>query len=949
MKKIFYALAVLSLLLAFSACGGAGGNTETTNDASGEKTTESLEENTTAKAEEKTTEGAGESKTESENKETAEKAPEETSEVTGEETSEAVTEESSSGYTDLSSTSSPTIEDNNKNSVKVTSEKSNVTYNSSITFDGNADITISTIDITTASMHESVNCELCGIKETDHGMAYYICNEATNQGGFLIELKNPIPAGRFSGMTITFSASRIIRNGSQIRIIPSTTTSHSSFVNECPTMGDARKEMLTVDLGMTAGDIAALADSDGMIRQFKLYFRDKDNTDIYIKSIDFVTGDNIDYQSLCTIPFVEENCFYKGGALDMVAQKIAKNFSNIGLEAEIIIKATGYTQNTAKTAGKLSYTVTVTLEDGTRQTIKNCSTTIPTIKNAWLERADSVYGAFTNSNEQYKDRFDRAGLIYLENNTFSGTDTLKSVEYAVFSADKNITDASIRWFTPQMLNIDGSTFSLYVNAFLDYGSLNSGKDYRFAVRAVTENDNYVLHLDIPFTYEPLNAELEAVLNELPKMFWGYSYSFDNNENLSARVKEQIENRIKNETNAQNIVVNVEELMMGMSSATFGVKLTCVANLDTDRFPIRPSDDLYAYNGEYFSYNCFTRFNSVESPINLIYPQDGDPDLIIASEAIVNHMNAELSYLTSSTYPFVKAEICHPEAVTFEWGTKRDTAEYTLIISESADMSNSLTYTTSVVEDEVYASISVYNLKANTTYYWQVSSGGDVSNPACFTTADYPRFILTSDISNFRDIGGYLTVDGYRVKQGLAYRSAYLDPAIKNTDDIYTITQLLGIKTDLDLRGGSGYSPLGKDINIIRSSVQWYTGVFAKDQYEAFRFAIAQFANKDNYPMVYHCQIGRDRTGTVTTTILALLGVDEEMLIREYMLSFNSVSGNGDNVPGYQMVGNIKSFINGLKNYGPADATLAEHAEAFLLEVGVTPAEIQAIKDILLEK
>ena len=102
-------------------------------------------------------------------------------------------------------------------------------------------------------------------------------------------------------------------------------------------------------------------------------------------------------------------------------------------------------------------------------------------------------------------------------------------------------------------------------------------------------------------------------------------------------------------------------------------------------------------------------------------------------------------------------------------------------------------------------------------------------------------------------------------------------------------------------------------------------------------------------MLYHCAIGRDRTGTVTTTILALLGVDEEMLIREYMLSFNSVSGNADNVPGYQMVGNIKNFIHGLKQYGDSNASLAEHTEAFLLSIGVTPEQIQAIRDISLEK
>ena len=924
MKKIFYALAVLSLLLAFSACDCAGGNTEGSSQATGGKVTEAPTEKPTEI--------------------TSEALTEKVTEKASEETSELVSEEAVYEYTDISASSSPVIVNNNTNSAKASSMQSDVSFNPSITFDGNASFTLSHVNITSASMHETTDCPECGIKETDLGMMYYICNNTSHQGGFLIELENPIPTKLISGMTITFSTTMDIVSGSQIRILPSSTASNSAFVNECSAMGGAVGQLITADLGMTADDITAIADSDGMVRKFKLYFRDKDNTDIYIKSIDFVISlENLDFKSLCAVSSIEGNCFYRGEAIAAVAEKIAESFLNIGLKADINLKTTGYTQNTPQTAGKISYTATITLEDGTEKTVKNLSTTIPAIKNAWLERADdSPYGALTDAKEQWKTRFDRAGLIYLVDNEFDGIESLKALEYAVISADKDVTDASIIWFTPQILNIDGNTFSLYANAFLDYGGFVTGEDYRFVVRAVTSSDNYVLHLDIPFTYEPLDCELENSLRELSWSLQGLIYTFDDGEGIADKLNE----KVTSELTDSNVIVTIEERTMGMTQATFDIKLSYAGDIHTDRFPHRPSDSLYNYYGEYFTIESTARFNLTDSSISLTAPVDGARDVVIASATIVNHMNADLSYLISAAYPFDKTEACPPEAITFEW-LKGEAEAYTLIISESIDMSDPITYTVNKAEDGLYVRVDVNNLKAGTTYYWQVKAGDDVSNMACFTTASYPRFIFTENVSNFRDLGGYTTLDGYRVKQGLAYRSANLDTV--NAEDIKTITEILGINTDLDLRGQSSYSPLGKDINIIRSSVQWYTGVFAEDQYEAFRFAIAQFANEDNYPMVYHCQIGRDRTGTVTTTILALLGVDEEMLIREYMLSFNSVSGNGDNVPGYQMVGNIKSFINGLKNYGPADATLAEHAEAFLLEVGVTPAEIQAIKDILLEK
>ena len=69
------------------------------------------------------------------------------------------------------------------------------------------------------------------------------------------------------------------------------------------------------------------------------------------------------------------------------------------------------------------------------------------------------------------------------------------------------------------------------------------------------------------------------------------------------------------------------------------------------------------------------------------------------------------------------------------------------------------------------SLYVYNLKIATTYYWSVSAGDVVSDVSSFSTADcQPRNIYCDGVTNMRDLGGWKTTDGKRVKQGLLYRS-----------------------------------------------------------------------------------------------------------------------------------------------------------------------------------
>lgn len=129
-------------------------------------------------------------------------------------------------------------------------------------------------------------------------------------------------------------------------------------------------------------------------------------------------------------------------------------------------------------------------------------------------------------------------------------------------------------------------------------------------------------------------------------------------------------------------------------------------------------------------------------------------------------------------------------------------------------------------------------------------------------------------------------------------------------------------------------------------------IFRKSYREALVTAIRTFANEENYPIYMHCQIGRDRTGTLAFLINALLGVEEADLQLDYELSFMSKSGCADFkdgiAPSTFMGDHFWSLYRYIDNYKD-EGTLSEKTEQFMLDIGVTTEEIASIKTIMLER
>lgn len=279
------------------------------------------------------------------------------------------------------------------------------------------------------------------------------------------------------------------------------------------------------------------------------------------------------------------------------------------------------------------------------------------------------------------------------------------------------------------------------------------------------------------------------------------------------------------------------------------------------------------------------------------------------------------------------------------GYSVDTAVFT--VSEHKDMSSPIRQ----VVPRGQTLVEFINLKTGTTYYYQLTiaftNGQESVVQGSFVTADGPRFMTVEGAYNMRDIGGWTVADGRRIKQGLLYRGSELDGAVEPR---YTLTEVgksvmltqLNIKTDMDLRTKEetpgAMDTLGANVKHTYYGVPMYSAALNAEQGETMRRVFADLADPAQYPAYLHCTYGLDRTGTVCYLLGALLGMEQADLLKEYELSAMS--------QGYVAVEEMNLFVQRVNEL--PGFTLSEKVETYLLKAGVTPAQIQSIRDIFLE-
>ncbi|MBB4824564.1 protein-tyrosine phosphatase [Sporosarcina luteola] len=173
------------------------------------------------------------------------------------------------------------------------------------------------------------------------------------------------------------------------------------------------------------------------------------------------------------------------------------------------------------------------------------------------------------------------------------------------------------------------------------------------------------------------------------------------------------------------------------------------------------------------------------------------------------------------------------------------------------------------------------------------------------------------LANFRDIGGYQTTDGSRMKTGHLYRSGALSKLTES--DIKKFEQL-NIKLICDLRTPEEFQAKPSKIqtndilNIVNVPLQQYEtqdgnrrkllgflfgkqgeeqfDQFIRDYYRRMTFertshvneVLSLIASEKNLPAVIHCTAGKDRTGIMAAIIQLLVGVPYEKVEENYLLT-----------------------------------------------------------------
>lgn len=253
-----------------------------------------------------------------------------------------------------------------------------------------------------------------------------------------------------------------------------------------------------------------------------------------------------------------------------------------------------------------------------------------------------------------------------------------------------------------------------------------------------------------------------------------------------------------------------------------------------------------------------------------------------------------------------------------------------------------------------------------------------------------RLLKIPGVRNFRDLGGYQTLDGRSVKWGQLYRSGDLSRLTSrglHTLSNFGLYAILDFRSEYEAERRPSQVPVGvQELRLpvmdqanreisqqIRERLKnkEYEGFdpshmilmayqqFATEFTSAFKTFIHTVLTARGNPVLWHCSAGKDRTGYATAILLRLLGVDLSIIYQDYLLSNQYVKRiNRLTIPAiiargykaYKMISPLMSVqqkwliasFETIKNeWGSFDSYVSDG-------LALSPSDVQQMRDVLLE-
>ncbi len=178
--------------------------------------------------------------------------------------------------------------------------------------------------------------------------------------------------------------------------------------------------------------------------------------------------------------------------------------------------------------------------------------------------------------------------------------------------------------------------------------------------------------------------------------------------------------------------------------------------------------------------------------------------------------------------------------------------------------------------------------------------------------NYSRYIDIDFVGNLRDLGGYTTKNGRVVAWRKLYRSAQPNP--RSEEEVALLRSHTGITSVLDLRSsgesqkecidlmvsnniryhnvplltdttGPGYDSETARFDKVKNMGEFYLTMINHPSFAPKLVkALELLAEPANHPVLFHCAVGKDRTGILAATVLSLLGVSDEDIATDYSLT-----------------------------------------------------------------